>query len=121
MVVLYVCMLYRGHTSLIQVKDTWKFDELIDLVILELRFNYAEVSMTMMYSLDLTLPPIRILSTKNVLTYLRLKSMDGTVSSYPIKIDVLTFDSLQQRWSLQFPESSNSVVSSSSTIFLCNK
>lgn len=119
--VLHVCLLYGGHTSLIQVKDTWKFDELVDLFILELRFNYVDVVVTMTYSLDSTLPPVRILSNKNVVMYLQLKSIDGTISSYPIRVDVLTVDPLQTRWSLQFPESSNSVVSSSSTIFLCNK
>lgn len=93
----HVCLLYEGHTSLILVNNACKYDKLVDLIILEFRFNYAEIALTMTYLLDSTLSPMQNLSNNNSLTYLRLESMYGSLSSYPINDDSITMNPWQSR------------------------
>lgn len=113
----HVCLLYEGHTSLILVNNACKYDKLVDLIILEFRFNYAEIALTMTYLLDSTLSPMQNLSNNNSLTYLRLESMYGSLSSYPINDDSITTNPWQSRCSLQCPESSISIVELSAHVF----
>ncbi|XP_022851497.1 uncharacterized protein LOC111373222 [Olea europaea var. sylvestris] len=117
MTILDVCLLYGGHTSLILVNNTCTYDELVNLVISELGLNHAEVGVRLTYSLDSSLPLVRILSNNNVLTYLRLRSLDGIVSNYPITVDVITIDSWQSTGALQCPESSITTFESSANVF----
>ncbi|XP_022870200.1 uncharacterized protein LOC111389508 [Olea europaea var. sylvestris] len=77
----------------------------------------SEVAVRLTYFLNSTSPPVRILSNNNVLTYSRLKSLDGTVSNYPIMVDVIAVDSYQSTCGLQCPDSSTTSIESSANVF----
>lgn len=51
------------------MKNTYKFDELVYLVISKLGVNYEEVVVKMAYSMDFTLFPIQIRGNNNVISY----------------------------------------------------
>lgn len=62
--------------------------KLVEIAKTEFSLNPTKVSITMNYVLNIDLPPVRINSDNNVLSYMTLKGIDLDPSKYPINIKV---------------------------------
>ncbi|CAA3021119.1 Hypothetical predicted protein [Olea europaea subsp. europaea] len=92
----HVCLLYAARSSLVLVDRNLCYGKLVNTVMTEFDLDPTKVAVTMSYLLNVDLPPIRINSDSNVLSYITLKGMERDPSKYSINIEVIAAKFEQQ-------------------------
>ncbi|CAA3026006.1 Hypothetical predicted protein [Olea europaea subsp. europaea] len=79
----HICLLYAARSSLVLVDRNLCYVKLVDTVMTKFNLDPTKVAVTMSYLLNVDLPPVRINSDSNVLSYITLKGMECDPSNIP--------------------------------------
>ncbi|CAA2952173.1 Hypothetical predicted protein [Olea europaea subsp. europaea] len=83
----HVFLLYRLQSALVMVDHNCSYIKLVETAVIEFSLDPTKVAVTMTYTLNVNLPPVRISSDSNVGTYVTLKTVERDLSKYPINIE----------------------------------
>ncbi|CAA3017786.1 Hypothetical predicted protein, partial [Olea europaea subsp. europaea] len=83
----HVCLRYKSQSALVTIDHNCCYLKLVETAMAEFGLDPTREVVTMNYILSIDLPPVKITSDSNVLSYMTLKSIDRDPSKYPINVE----------------------------------